>query len=276
MNYRHAFHAGNFADVHKHVVLLALLRALTRKDAPLAYVDTHAGAGAYDLGGESARRTGESDAGIGRIAGAGPLPAAVADYLAEVRGFDGGRGMYPGSPVLAARALRAQDRLLLCEVQPAECAALRLALADDPRAQVMARDGYAALKALLPPRERRGLVLVDPPYEAQEAEFDAIAAALDAAFARFATGVYAIWYPIKRRATLAPFHRWLRGCGLRRVLVAELRVHDDDSPLRLNGSGMAILNTPWQVDAALADALPWLRARLSDAGDARLEWLVGD
>jgi 23S rRNA (adenine2030-N6)-methyltransferase len=276
MNYRHAFHAGNFADVHKHVVLLALLRALTRKDTPLAYIDTHAGAGTYDLGGESARRTGEADAGIGRLGAAGLLPTAVADYLAEVRGFDAGRGLYPGSPLLAARVLRPRDRLLLCEVQPAECAALRLALAGDARAQVMERDGYAALKALLPPRERRGLVLIDPPYEAQEAEFDAITAALEAAIARFATGVYVVWYPIKRRATLAPFHRWLRGCGLRRVLVAELRVHGDDSPLRLNGSGMAILNTPWQVDASIAEALPRLRGLLSDDGDTRLEWLVGD
>jgi 23S rRNA (adenine2030-N6)-methyltransferase len=276
MNYRHAFHAGNFADVHKHVVLLALLRALTRKDTPLAYVDTHAGAGAYDLGGEAARRTGEAAGGIGRLHDAAGLPAAVADYLDAVRGFDAGRGFYPGSPLLAARALRAQDRLLLCELQPPECAALRLAFADDPRAQVMARDGYAALKALLPPRERRGLVLVDPPYEAQEAEFDAIAAALDSAIARFATGVYAVWYPIKRRAALAPFHRWLRGCGLRRVLVSELRIHEDDTPLRLNGSGMAILNTPWQVDGALAEALPRLQACLSDTGSTRLEWLVGD
>ncbi|MCE3001176.1 MAG: 23S rRNA (adenine(2030)-N(6))-methyltransferase RlmJ [Xanthomonadaceae bacterium] len=281
MNYRHAFHAGNFADVLKHAVLVALLRALTRKDAPLAYVDTHAGAGSYDLGGPEAARTLEHAAGIGRLLATPGLPDLLRDYLTLVRG-DAADGAalreYPGSPLIAARLLRATDRLLLCELQDAECAALRLAFAGDPRVAVQQRDGYAALAALLPPRERRGLVLVDPPFEAQDAEFRAIEAALAAAFRRFAQGVYAIWYPIKLRRHVAPFHRWLRGCGMPKVLVAEVLLRPDDAAQTLNGCGVAIVNTPWQVDQVLAPALAALPALLGAArgGGHRLEWLVGE
>jgi 23S rRNA (adenine2030-N6)-methyltransferase len=281
MNYRHAFHAGNFADVLKHAVLVALLRALIRKDAPLACVDTHAGAGRYDLGGPEAAKTGEHAAGIGRLLAAPRLPALLRDYLAVVRG-DAAEGAplrdYPGSPLIAARLLRPADRLLLCELQDAECAALRLAFAVDPRVAVHQRDGYAALNALLPPRERRGLVLVDPPFEAQDHEFRAIEAALDGAIRRFPQGVYAVWYPIKLRRHVAPFHRWLRGCGMPKVLVAELLLRPDDSAQTLNGCGMAILNAPWRVDEALAPALAALPGLLGAGrgGGHSLQWLVGD
>jgi 23S rRNA (adenine2030-N6)-methyltransferase len=281
MNYRHAFHAGNFADVLKHAVLVALLRALTRKDAPLAYLETHAGAGRYDLGGPEAAKTREHEAGIGRLLDAPRVPAALADYLAVVRaGQPAGTGLaeYPGSPLIAARLLRPDDRLLLCELEESAHAALKLAFAGDPRVAVHRRDGYAALKALLPPRERRGLVLVDPPFEAQEAEFDAIATALGAAFRRFPQGVYAVWYPIKLRRHVARFHRWLRACGMPKVLVAEVLLRPDDSALTLNGCGMAIANTPWQLDRALADALAALPGLLGAGagGGFRLDWLMGD
>lgn len=281
MNYRHVFHAGNFADVLKHAVLVALLRALTRKDAPLAYLETHAGAGRYDLGGAEAARTREHEAGIGRLLAAPRLPAPLADYVAVVRGDQPANEPlreYPGSPLIAARLLRAQDRLLLCELEESAHAALRLAFTGDPRVAVHRRDGYAALKALLPPAERRGLVLVDPPFEAQEAEFDAIASALGAAFRRFPQGVYAVWYPIKLRRHVARFHRWLRDCGMPKVLVAEVLLRPDDSALTLNGCGMAIANTPWQFERDLAPALAALPVLLGAGagGGQRLEWLVAD
>jgi 23S rRNA (adenine2030-N6)-methyltransferase len=280
MNYRHAFHAGNFADVLKHTVLVALIEALTRKPAPLAYVDTHAGAGRYDLGGPEAQKTLEYTAGIGRVLEATRMPPVLHAYANLVRSLDtrhdGALADYPGSPLLASLLLRPDDRLVLCELQDAEAAALRLEFAGDRRVAVHQRDGYAALKALLPPKERRGLVLIDPPYEAQEGEFDAIAGALEDAFERFAQGVYVVWYPIKLRAQVVPFHRWLRGCGMPKVLIAELLLHPDNSALRLNGCGMAIINTPWQLDDTLGALLPALQGLLADGrfGAQRVEWLV--
>ena len=153
---------------------------------------------------------------------------------------------------------------------------LRDGFASDPRVAVHQRDGYAALNALLPPKERRGLILIDPPFEQQEQEFATIEAALEGAFAKFSTGVYAIWYPIKLRTHVAPFHRWLRGCGREKILVAELLLHPDDSNLRLNGCGLAIVNTPWQVDKRIADLLPLLQRHLTQGrfGGHKLEWLA--
>jgi 23S rRNA (adenine2030-N6)-methyltransferase len=255
---------------------------MTRKPAPLAYIDTHAGAGRYDLGTVEAQKTREYADGIGRLLEHPGLPRPAHDYLDRVRALNPGDGatlaQYPGSPLLASTLLRPQDRLLLCELQDAECAALRLEFAGDPRVQVMQRDGYAALRALLPPREKRGLVLIDPPFEQQDAEFALIAEALTAAFARFATGVYAVWYPIKLRTHIVPFHRWLKSCGMGKVLIAELLRHPDQSPLRLNGCGMAIINTPWQLETTLHELLPALLAALVDgsAGSQRVEWLVGE
>lgn len=279
MNYRHAFHAGNFADVFKHVALLGLLDALRAKPAPFCYVDTHAGRGAYDLRGDEAQRTGEYHGGVERLLQASNLPAALADYVARIRAFgveDGVLVRYPGSPLLARERLRENDAAILCEVQGDEAAALRSALRGDARCAVHERDGYAALKALLPPAQKRGLVLVDPPFEAQGGEFEAIQSALATAFARWPNAIYAVWYPIKLRETIVPFHRWLAAhAGKADVLVAELLLHADHSPLRLNGCGLAIVNPPWKFDAALADWLPALHDRLAPdrAGTSRIEYL---
>src|SRR5512142_174334 len=187
MNYRHAFHAGNFADVFKHAILLALLDALTGKDTPLCYFDTHAGRGAYRLDEAEALKTGEWRQGIGRLFDAAQTPEPLQRYVAAIRACnpDGELRVYPGSPLLAAQALRAGDRLVLCEMQPDEAAALRGQFRGDRRVHVHHRDGYAALNALLPPAEKRGLVLIDPPFEAQEAEFATIEAALAKAQARW-------------------------------------------------------------------------------------------
>lgn len=279
MNYRHAFHAGNFADVFKHAVLVDLLEAMTGKPSALAYVESHAGAGCYRLDAAEAGRTGEYHEGIERLLQAPALPTRLARYLALVRAASpdnaGAIRVYPGSPVLAAALLRAQDRLVLCELQEAEAGLLRAQFAHDARVAVHRRDGYEALKALLPPKQKRGLVLIDPPYEAQEQEFRAIERALGHARTRFAQGTFAIWYPIKLRQHVRPFHRWLSECGASRVLAAELLVHPDDVPLRLNGCGMAIINPPFRLEAALAQWMPALAALLRQGprGGQQLIWL---
>ena len=280
MNYRHAFHAGNFADVFKHAILLALLDALTAKDKPLCYFDTHAGRGRYALDEEEAAKTGEWRDGIGRLFEDSEPPTPLRRYVEAIRAFnpDGTLRNYPGSPLLAARALRPDDRLVLCETQQDEAVALRALFRDDRRAHVHARDGYAALNALLPPSEKRGLVLIDPPFEAQEGEFAAIEAALGSAHARWPNGVYAVWYPIKTHRTIAPFHRHMADGPFDKVLVAELLVRPDDSPLRLNGCGMLIANPPWKLDATLTSLLPAMRHALAQSAGAseNLRWLRGE
>lgn len=279
MNYRHAFHAGNFADVFKHTVLIGLLEALKAKPAPFCYVDTHAGRGLYDLRGEEAQQTREHTDGVQRMLHAGDLPPALQRYVDLVRSFAGEPGplaVYPGSPLIAAHLMREDDRAILCEVQPVEADALRAALRGDRRFAVHQRDGYEALGALLPPAQKRGLVLVDPPYEAQAGEYELIQDALDASLARWPNAIHAVWYPIKLRGTILPFHRWLRThAGADGALVTELLLHPDNSMLRLNGCGMAIVNPPWQFDRELSTWLPALEALLAQGryGSSRVETL---
>ncbi|MGN6222133.1 23S rRNA (adenine(2030)-N(6))-methyltransferase RlmJ [Pseudoxanthomonas sp.] len=281
MNYRHAFHAGNHADVLKHVLLLALLDALKRKDSPFFVLDTHAGRGRYLLGGSESRKTAEADGGILRLFDAARLPAPVEAYLRAVQADNpvGALVAYPGSPLLAAQAMRAQDRLAACELQAEEAAELKALFAHDARVAVHARDGYAAMHALLPPRAgdtrfARGLVLIDPPYEAQDAEYPRIIDALRDGLQRWPNASYAVWYPIKQRRSLQPFFRRAAALPAKAALVAELQVRPDDSPLRLNGSGMLVINPPWQFDAAIAPVLPALQATLGEAGaSTRLEWI---
>ena len=278
MNYRHAFHAGNHADVLKHVVLLAMLEAFKRKAAPFFVLDTHAGRGRYLLQGEHSDRTGEARAGIFRLLVLGHLPGAVQRYLKRVQADNpvGALVNYPGSPLLAAQAMRADDRLVACELQPEESKALQALFRGDARVHAEARDGYAAVKALLPPKEKRGFVLIDPPYEAQEEEYPRILAALADGLQRWPTGCYAVWYPIKQGRTLQAFMRKLASLPCKSILRAELLVRPDDSPLRLNGSGMLVLNPPWKLDQELANALPVLAKLMADgegAGSSRLDWL---
>ena len=281
MNYRHAFHAGNHADVLKHVALLAVCDALTAKPAPLFALDTHAGRGLYRLDADAAQRTGEAADGIGRLLDLPTQCAPVERYLRAVQACRMAHGVdaYPGSPWLLAHALRDHDRIAACELQPEEATALRTAFAGDRRVAVHPRDGYAALKALLPPRIgdtrfARGLVLIDPPYEAQLEEFDHALAALRQALERWPQAVYALWYPVKRRRSLQPFLRRAAALPAKSAFVAELMVQPDDSPLRMNGSGLLLLNPPWQLDTTLAAALPVLVDHLCQAGASwRLDWL---
>ena len=281
MNYRHAFHAGNHADVLKHVVLLALCEALVAKDAPCFALDTHAGRGRYRLDADAAQRTGEALDGIGRLFAETPSDPLLRRYLEAVTACRAAHGAntYPGSPWLLAHALREQDRIACCELQPEEAAVLRSNFASDPRVAVHARDGYDALRALLPPKHgdtrfARGLVLMDPPYEAQLAEFDTALRALREGLARWPQGVFALWYPIKQRRVLAHFQRAAAQLPAKSALLVELLVRPDDSPLRMNGSGMLLLNLPFRVDARLATALPGLEHALGERGaESRVHWL---
>ena len=276
MNYRHAFHAGNHADVLKHVVLLALLEALGRKDAPYFVLDTHAGRGRYLLQGEQAGKTGEALGGIFKLFVLHGLPALLQRYLKRIQADNpvGALVAYPGSPLIAAQTMRADDRLVACELQPEEAHALAALFEHDRRVMVRQSDGYAAVKAMLPPKERRGLVLIDPPYEAQDEELAVILAALKEGLARWPTGIYAVWYPIKQRRSLNAFFRKAEKLPCKSALVVELLVHPDDTPLRLNGSGLLILNPPWQLDTELAPVLPVLARLLGERHPSwRLEWL---
>lgn len=284
MNYQHAYHAGNFADVHKHVMLRALLDALQQKPTPIGVLDTHAGAGGYALDGKESLATGEASAGISRLlaAGGGQVPPLIRDWLAglqEPASPGAGLRFYPGSPMQIAARLRPGDALQLCEVQPAAAAGLREHLGRNAQVHIHQRDGYGAMKALLPPPQKRGLVLIDPPYEAQDDEYRILQARVGEALERWPGGVYAIWYPVKLQQRLQPFYRWLAGCAARRVLRSELLVHEGNSPLRLNGSGMVVLNAPWQLDQATQAAMTYLGSRLGEAGrqaGVTLDWLRRD
>ncbi len=265
MNYRHGFHAGNFADLLKHAALCELLRLLTTKDKKLFVLDTHAGAGGYDLGGALASRTGEAEVGIRRLMAAPRqgMPPPVKRYLAAVAAYDRKFGAtggeirhYPGSPRLVRAGLRPGDRLVACELHPQDAVALKREFAGDKMVDVREEDGYHALKALLPPPERRGLILIDPPFEAAN-EFELLERALRHGLRRFATGCYAIWYPIKNEAVeglVAAF------AGLKMVRL-ELRI-PPNAPDRLAACGMLVLNPPWKFAEAMDEALPWIAAVL--------------
>jgi 23S rRNA (adenine2030-N6)-methyltransferase len=274
VNYRHAFHAGNMADVFKHAVLVLLIEQLLQKDTAVCYLDTHAGLGRYDLTSEAAEKTGEFRAGIGRLL-SGDVPPELARYAALVRAAQPASSsdllVYPGSPALAQALLRPHDRLVLIELHPDDAAALRRAFRDDARVHVHHRDGYEALGAFVPPRERRGLVLIDPPFEERE-ELPALVATLVGAHRRWPTGQYAIWYPIKTRGALDRFHGALAESGLRKLLRVEFVPTPEAA---LAGSGLVIVNPPWRIEARLCALLDQLAPALGrpDA-DRRIDWLV--
>ena len=276
MNYRHVFHAGNFADVFKHVVLVSVLKALQRKTKGFAYIETHAGAGRYDLKAPEPQKTGEYRDGIGRLWDS--PPEGIEDYLAAVRAVNRRKALryYPGSPRIARFFLRPQDRMRLCEGGPSECERLRDEFAGDKQVQVRCGDGYAALKSWLPPPERRGLVLIDPPYEHTD-EWERVHETVRFAIDRWQTGIFALWYPLKSRAPLERFKTGLVRAGLRRVLTTELAIWPDDAPFRLNGCGVLIVNPPWRLDGELKRSCKPLVEKLKQGSTpprARIEWLA--
>lgn len=271
MKYRHAFHAGNFADVHKHVALLALLAALKRKDKGFLYLETHAGSGAYDDAAHSAPLE-----GLLRAATNAP---ELARYVRAVTAYRAERGTphgYAGSPLLAARELRQQDRAVFIEAQPAEARSLERALHGVAGARVECGDGFAQLRAHLPPKERRGLVFIDPPYEETEQDFDLAVRAMQEALRRFAACVVVAWYPIKRASDLEAWHARIARDIQYETLLSELWLYPTDSRVSLNGSGLLIVNPAYQIADRMQMWLPEL-AVLLDAkrrGGANVRWLT--
>jgi 23S rRNA (adenine2030-N6)-methyltransferase len=283
LNYRHAYHAGNFADVLKHALLVRLLRAFQRKEKGFLFVDTHAGRGRYDLlaasEGASRARAPEWPGGIGRLWERTDAPPEVADYVELVRGFDRGRGnlapaprFYPGSPRLARLVCRPQDRLDLWEKQPAECAALRDEFHGERRVSVHEADGYGAMRASLPPAERRALVLVDPPFESQ-GEWADVVAALGEGTRRFPGGTYVVWYPLTGRARPEGFGDQLRSVGAA-CFCAELVV--DPSAPGMSGCGVAVVNPPWRFDGEAKSILTYLSEVIYRGSGAQgeMRWVV--
>ncbi len=278
MNYRHSFHAGNVGDVLKHVVLVALLDRLLTKPAPLFFLDTHAGRGRYDLKSDEAVRGGEWQDGIGRLMSATELPPEFSRYLDLVRDFNGaGQSLhaYPGSPLLAFKVLRREDRKVFVELHSDEAGRLRDETRGRRNLSVLVEDGYAVLKAQLPPKENRGMVLLDPPFEATT-EFTDLANALKGALLRWPNGLFCAWYPLKAGAEADYLHGTLASSGIRKILVLELTTRPGDSPTGLVGSGLVLINPPWQFDERMRIVLPILHKLLSPTGSGktRVEWLV--
>lgn len=283
MNYRHAFHAGNFADVLKHVVLIMLVEHLKRKDTPFFYLDTHAGGGTYDLSLGESQRSGEYKQGIGRLLEfpEAALSPEVAQYVRLVKASAGaGRSAitaYPGSPTIVANLRRPVDRMVLAETHAREAQSLRASLGRQKLVSILESDGYEAVKAQVPPREKRGLVLIDPPFES-DAEFDRVLRALETGYQRWPTGTYCVWYPLTERAAPLRFRRNLEASSLRKVLDVTLSVMPDDTPVGMRGSGLVIVNPPWLLDERLAELLPDLHRLLvpDGAGGTGVEWWVGE
>ncbi len=278
MNYRHAFHAGNFADLHKHAVLARVLLHLRRKPAAFRVIDTHAGAARYDLRGPEPSRSGEWREGIERVWQAPRQEAAqdlLAPYLGAVAALnpDAKLRVYPGSPLIVTALLRRQDRLIACELEPRAAASLTAALRGDARAKALAIDGWTALGAYLPPKERRGLVLVDPPFE-DAADFMRLPAALAAAHRKWPTGIYMLWYPIKERAAPDGLAKRLQRLAIPRMLRCELSLGPPRADAGLVGSGLIVVNPPFTLEADLQRLMPGLGGMLSPQASWRLDWLA--
>jgi 23S rRNA (adenine2030-N6)-methyltransferase len=261
VKYRHSFHAGNFADIHKHVTLLALLTSLKRKEKGFAYFETHAGRGAYDLSHQSPEAAGGSGRFSTGVYHADELQSFAA-LLTDVRKSRNHPRAYPGSPLIAAHELRPQDRGVLSEIMPAEARLLERELEANPRMRVERADGFERLRAWLPPAQRRGLILIDPPYEDSGTDFERVTAAIAAALQRFSTGIYAAWYPIKdEREVRAWLDGFARAVGAE-TLVSELWLYPRDSKVALNGSGVLIVNPPYQLAERMQVWLPELQTQL--------------
>lgn len=285
MNYRHHFHAGNFADVMKHVLLLQLLNRLNQKDKPYRYVDTHGGAGKYDLSSSEAQKSGEFLTGIHRLVKLDDsikrnAPEGVQQYLKVVEKMRSnfGNGAYPGSPWFALEGMRECDKATIFEMQRDVFQQLRHNIFDK-RAGLHERDAYEGLLGVIPPKEKRGLVMIDPPYELERKDFPQLVELLVAAYKKWPTGVFAVWYPIKDRAMIERFEKKMYKTGIRRQLVCEVCVWPDDTPVGLNGCGLLVINPPWKFSEDADEALQWLFPHLrmqENGGHAAVRWLVGE
>lgn len=282
MNYRHDFHAGSFADVFKHAIFCRVLAYLRQKPAAFRVIDTHAGSGLYSLASEQAERSGEWQGGIGRLMAAQLAPdvaSLLAPYLDVIGALNepGQLRTYPGSPALARAWLRPQDRMIACELEPNAARSLAYHLRGDPRIKCLEIDGWTAWPAYIPPVERRGIVLVDPPFE-QDGDGRRLVRGLETALRKWATGIYALWYPIKGRPEPDALAKSLRRLAGAKILRAELTVSPLSNPSRLNGSGLILVNPPWTLEQELSVLLPALATLLGrdGKGGSRVDWLAGE
>jgi len=271
MNYRHIYHAGNFADVAKHVGLTYCLGALQRKDAGYFVLDSHAGRGYYDLQAPEAQKSGEAERGIQRLIESSIGRAQLADYFAAIRARRGKRlARYPGSPALIASSLRPQDRALFVELMPAEARAAEREIESLGRVRTEIGDGYAALKAFLPPEERRGLVLIDPPYESLD-ELKLMLQAFADAYRRWPSGIFLMWYPIRSATQRSLVHARFEALQIPKMLIADLAIHPDDAGVGLAGSGLMIVNPPHGADGYLRDAYAVIHQAIAAPGAGYVE-----
>ena len=276
LSYRHSFHAGNHADVLKHIVQSLILNALKQKDKPFVYHDTHSGVGRYDLTHEWAEKTGEYKHGIARIWQQTDIPEELQSYLDAIKGLNNDQNLryYPGSPRVARTHLRQQDRMVLSELHPSDYPLLEQEFARDRQVSIYKEDGFKRLKASLPPKERRGLVLIDPPYELAK-EYRDVVQAIHHSHKRWATGIFAIWYPVVNRCDIEDMIDALEGLGIRKILQIELGVAADTSEHGMTASGMIVINPPWKLESQMQAILPFLKESIAPVtGHFKVNWIV--
>ncbi|MDW7795449.1 23S rRNA (adenine(2030)-N(6))-methyltransferase RlmJ [Morganella morganii] len=277
LSYRHSFHAGNHADVLKHTVQSLIIESLKEKDKPFLYLDTHAGAGRYQLSGEHAERTGEYLEGIARIWAQESVPEELKTYLEAVSALNprGDLRFYPGSPLIAAHLLRDHDKLNISELHPSDFPLLRNEFSRDNRVRVVREDGYQQLKSQLPPLSRRGFVLIDPPYELKS-DYQAVVKGIQEGHRRFATGTYAVWYPVVLRQQIKRMVKDFQATGIRKILQIELAVRPDSDQRGMTASGMIVINPPWKLESQMKSVLSWLHKVLvpEGTGHTLVEWIT--
>ncbi|RAL30606.1 23S rRNA (adenine(2030)-N(6))-methyltransferase RlmJ [Vibrio cholerae] len=276
LSYRHSFHAGNHADVLKHIVQSLILNSLQQKEKPFVYHDTHSGVGRYDLTHEWSEKTGEYKQGIARVWQQDNIPVELDSYLDAIRQLNQGKTLryYPGSPRVARAHLREQDRMVLTELHPSDYPLLEQEFHRDRQVSIYKEDGFARLKASLPPQERRGLVLIDPPYELAK-EYRDVVRAIAQSYKRWATGIYAIWYPVVNRCDIDDMLEGLQGLEIRKILQIELGVAPDTNERGMTASGMIVINPPWTLESQMQTILPFLKQAIAPAtGHYKVEWVV--
>ena len=276
LSYRHSFHAGNHADVVKHIVQSLILDALKQKEKPFVYHDTHSGVGRYDLQDERSEKTGEFRQGIARLWSRDDIPAEISSYMDAIRALNPGSELryYPGSPRVARAQIREQDRMVLTELHPSDFPLLLQEFRGDRQVKIYKEDAFARLKACLPPKERRGVVLIDPPYELKHEYMDVVKA-IKESYKRWATGTYAIWYPVVYRENIDKMLGGLEQLGIRKILQIELGVEPDTDERGMTASGMIVINPPWKLESQMKAILPWLQQAIAPTrGHHKVEWVV--
>ncbi|GAB2653902.1 23S rRNA (adenine(2030)-N(6))-methyltransferase RlmJ [Vibrio panuliri] len=276
LSYRHSFHAGNHADVVKHIVQSLILDALKQKDKPFVYHDTHSGVGRYDLTHEWSEKTGEYKQGIARIWDNPNIPEDIKSYIESIKTLNNGETLryYPGSPRVARAQIRQQDRMVLTELHPSDHPLLEQEFERDRQVSIYKEDGFKRLKASLPPQERRGLVLIDPPYELAK-EYRDVVQAIYQSHKRWATGIYAIWYPVVNRCDIEDMIEGLEGLGIRKILQIELGVSPDTNERGMTASGMIVINPPWKLESQMQEILPFLQEAIAPVtGHWKVDWIV--